>query len=101
MAPGGYSGMGAPSLPAATEAAHPAAAEETSPPQQALRGLKRYKMVNLVGDGTYGLVYLALNQETREKVAIKTMKRKYHSWAEVMDLREVKTTTKTASHIRK
>jgi hypothetical protein len=95
MAPGGYSGMGAPSLPAATEAAHPAAAEETSSPPQALRGLKRYKMVNLVGDGTYGLVYLALNQETRKKVAIKTMKRKYHSWAEVMDLREVKTTTKT------
>ena len=60
MAPGGYSGMGAPSLPAATEAAHPAAADETSP--VALRGLKRYKMINLVGDGTYGLVYLALNQ---------------------------------------
>jgi protein kinase len=96
MAPGGYPGMGAPSLPAATEAAHPTAAagpDETQPPS-VLRGLKRYKMVNLVGDGTYGLVYLALNQETREKVAIKTMKRKYHSWAEVMDLREVKSLKK-------
>ena len=102
----------------------------------------RYKMINLVGDGTYGLVYLAYNQESKEKVAakgsdhwfwiptlfllvhwtlynikiaddhdchiqtnetmsfslwrssswqvaIKTMKRKYHSWSEVMDLREV------------
>ena len=27
-----------------------------------LRGLRRYKMINLVGDGTYGLVYLAYNQ---------------------------------------
>ena len=33
-------------------------------------------------------------QETREKVAIKTMKRKYHSWSEVMDLREVKSLKK-------
>ena len=65
--------------------------------------ISRYKMINLVGDGTYGLVYLAYNQESKEKVilsffvllkknpqvAIKTMKRKYHSWSEVMDLREV------------
>ena len=59
-----------------------------------LRGLKRYKMINLVGDGTYGLVYLAFNQESKEKVAIKTMKRKYYSWSEVMDLREVKSLKK-------
>lgn len=56
--------------------------------------ISRYKMVNVVGDGTYGLVYLAHNQETREKVAIKTMKRKYYSWGEVMDLREVKSLKK-------
>ena len=30
----------------------------------------RYKMINLVGDGTYGLVYLAYNQESKEKVNI-------------------------------
>ena len=30
----------------------------------------RYKMINLVGDGTYGLVYLAYNQESKEKVDI-------------------------------
>ena len=29
---------------------------------EGLRGLRRYKMINLVGDGTYGLVYLAYNQ---------------------------------------
>lgn len=39
-------------------------------------------------------MYLALNSDTREKVAIKTMKRKYHSWDEVMDLREVKSLKK-------
>jgi len=62
--------------------------------KEPLRGLRRYKMIQLVGDGTYGLVYLAFNQETREKVAIKTMKKKYHSWGEVMDLREVKSLKK-------
>ena len=59
-----------------------------------ISGLKRYKILSLVGDGTYGLVYMATNVETREKVAIKAMKRKYHSWDEVMDLREVKSLRK-------
>ena len=48
-----------------------------------ISGLKRYKILSLIGDGTYGLVYLATNVETRERVAIKAMKRKYHSWDEV------------------
>ena len=50
--------------------------------------------MSLIGDGTYGLVYMATNVESREKVAIKAMKRKYHSWDEVMDLREVKSLKK-------
>ena len=37
---------------------------------------------------------MATNVESREKVAIKAMKRKYHSWDEVMDLREVKSLKK-------
>lgn len=83
--------------PPATDQADP---EEpplgSAPPlaKEPLRGLRRYKMIQLVGDGTYGLVYLAFNHETREKVAIKTMKKKYHSWGEVMDLREVKSLKK-------
>ena len=32
--------------------------------------ISRYKMINLVGDGTYGLVYLAYNQESKEKVIL-------------------------------
>jgi len=69
---------------------------ETNPSAKAhaLRGLKRYKILSLIGDGTYGLVYLATNVETCEKVAIKSMKRRYHSWDEVTDLREVKSLKK-------
>ena len=48
----------------------------------------------MIGDGTYGLVYLATNVETGERVAIKSMKRRYHSWDEVTDLREVKSLKK-------
>lgn len=59
-----------------------------------IKGLKRYKILSLIGDGTYGLVYLATNVETGEKVAIKSMKRRYHSWDEVTDLREVKSLKK-------
>ena len=59
-----------------------------------ISGLKRYKILSLIGDGTYGLVYLATNVETGEKVAIKSMKRRYHSWDEVTDLREVKSLKK-------
>ena len=33
----------------------------SSQASEPLRGLRRYKMINLVGDGTYGLVYLAYN----------------------------------------
>merc|ERR1719422_2186413 len=89
MAPGGHLDAGM--VGGASESAPSAIPSAAGEP---LRGLRRYKMINLVGDGTYGLVYLAYNQETREKVAIKTMKRKYHSWSEVMDLREVKSLKK-------
>ena len=34
---------------------------------EGLRGLRRYKMINLVGDGTYGLVYLAYNQVSNQE----------------------------------
>ena len=103
--------MGSEDPPIPTPAPLPVPTSKSSSSSEPLRGLKRYKMINLVGDGTYGLVYLAFNQvrsfipivssmpmmilqETREKVAIKTMKRKYHSWGEVMDLREVKSLKK-------
>jgi len=52
--------------------------------------MNRYVMLNQLGDGTYGSVVLGQRIDTGEKVAIKRMKRKYYSWNEAMNLREVK-----------
>merc|ERR1719494_1284595 len=45
-------------------------------------------------DGTYGSVVLGKAHDTGETVAIKKMKRKYYSWEECMNLREVKSLRK-------
>ncbi|MQL69866.1 hypothetical protein Taro_002166 [Colocasia esculenta] len=50
----------------------------------------RYILMEELGDGTCGSVYKALNRETNEIVAIKKMKRKFYSWEECINLREVK-----------
>jgi serine/threonine protein kinase len=50
----------------------------------------RYKVMRQLGDGTYGSVWKAINNDTNEVVAIKKMKRKFYSWEECMNLREVK-----------
>lgn len=52
--------------------------------------MNRYITLNQLGDGTYGSVVLGQRIDTGEKVAIKKMKRKYYSWDEAMNLREVK-----------
>lgn len=52
--------------------------------------MNRYTMLNQLGDGSYGVVMLAQRKDTGEKVAIKRMKRKYYSWEQAMNLREVK-----------
>ncbi|XP_059618314.1 probable serine/threonine-protein kinase DDB_G0268078 isoform X2 [Phlebotomus argentipes] len=56
--------------------------------------MNRYITLNQLGDGTYGTVVLAQRKDTGEKVAIKRMKRKYYSWEEAMNLREVKSLKK-------
>ncbi|CAH1737996.1 unnamed protein product [Aphis gossypii] len=56
--------------------------------------MNRYMTLNQLGDGTYGSVVLGQNIDTGEKVAIKRMKRKYYSWDEAMNLREVKSLKK-------
>ncbi|KAG5524399.1 hypothetical protein RHGRI_031150 [Rhododendron griersonianum] len=50
----------------------------------------RYKIIKEVGDGTFGRFWRAINKQTGEIVAIKKMKRKYYSWEECINLREVK-----------
>ncbi|XP_031118787.1 cyclin-dependent kinase F-4-like [Ipomoea triloba] len=52
--------------------------------------MDRYKIIKEVGNGTFGSVWRALNNQTGEVVAIKRMKKKYSSWEECMNLREVK-----------
>lgn len=52
--------------------------------------MNRYVTLNQLGDGTYGNVVLGQRKDTGEHVAIKRMKRKYYSWEESMNLREVK-----------
>ncbi|CAD8064171.1 unnamed protein product [Paramecium primaurelia] len=52
--------------------------------------MDQYKIVKRLGDGTYGCVYKATNINTGQTVAIKKFKKKYTSWDECVNLREVK-----------
>ncbi|XP_022716881.1 cyclin-dependent kinase F-4-like isoform X5 [Durio zibethinus] len=52
--------------------------------------MERYKLIKEVGDGTFGVVWRAVNKLSGEVVAIKKMKKKYYSWEECVNLREVK-----------
>ncbi|KAG7532596.1 Protein kinase domain [Arabidopsis thaliana x Arabidopsis arenosa] len=52
--------------------------------------MERYTLLKEVGDGTFGNVWRAVNKQTSEVVAIKRMKKKYFSWEECVNLREVK-----------
>ncbi|KAK9077785.1 hypothetical protein SSX86_006123 [Deinandra increscens subsp. villosa] len=56
--------------------------------------MDRYKIMKEVGNGSFGVVWQALNKESSEVVAIKKMKRKYYSWEECINLREVKSLRK-------
>lgn len=56
--------------------------------------MNRYSTLRQLGDGTYGSVILGRSLESGELVAIKKMKRKFYSWEECMNLREVKSLKK-------
>lgn len=52
--------------------------------------MNRYEVEKRVGDGTYGYVDLVKSKESGTKFAVKVMKKKYYSWGECMQLREIK-----------
>uniref|UniRef100_A0A8C6P749 non-specific serine/threonine protein kinase n=1 Tax=Nothobranchius furzeri TaxID=105023 RepID=A0A8C6P749_NOTFU len=56
--------------------------------------MNRYTTLKQLGDGTYGCVLMGRSNESGELVAIKRMKRKFYSWEECMNLREVKSLKK-------
>mmetsp|Transcript_13947 Transcript_13947/g.16627 ORF Transcript_13947/g.16627 Transcript_13947/m.16627 type:complete len:464 (+) Transcript_13947:54-1445(+) len=56
--------------------------------------MNRYKITKQLGDGTYGSVLKGVNRQTGEVVAIKKMKKKFYTWEECMQLREVKSLKK-------
>ncbi|XP_035416159.1 serine/threonine-protein kinase MAK [Cygnus atratus] len=56
--------------------------------------MNRYTIMKQLGDGTYGSVLMGKSKESGELVAIKRMKRKFYSWDECMNLREVKSLKK-------
>ncbi|XP_056377123.1 serine/threonine-protein kinase MAK isoform X3 [Hyla sarda] len=56
--------------------------------------MNRYSTFKQLGDGTYGSVLLGKSNESGELVAIKKMKRKFYSWEECMNLKEVKSLKK-------
>ncbi|XP_022746713.1 cyclin-dependent kinase F-4-like isoform X2 [Durio zibethinus] len=52
--------------------------------------MESYKLIREVGDGTFGVVWRAINNLSGEVVAIKKMKKKYYTWEECVNLRKVK-----------
>ena len=60
--------------------------------------MKKYRMVEIVGDGTYGTVWKGIYLETGEKVAIKKLKNKIKTWQECVELKEVKALSKLKTH---
>ncbi|XP_063779218.1 serine/threonine-protein kinase MAK isoform X3 [Pseudophryne corroboree] len=56
--------------------------------------MNRYTTMKQLGDGTYGCVLMGKSNESGELVAIKRMKRKFYSWEECMNLKEVKSLKK-------
>lgn len=59
--------------------------------------MDKYKIVNQLGEGTFGKVFKAVNSETNELVAIKKLKSTY-TWEEAIQMPEVRTLQKLNGH---
>lgn len=56
--------------------------------------MEKYKIQKHLGTGAFASVHKAINVETNEIVAIKTLKKKYQTWEECLVLREIKSLSK-------
>lgn len=52
--------------------------------------MEKYKLGKPLGDGSFGSVIKAINQQTGKIVAIKHIKKKYEKWEECLNLNEIK-----------
>ena len=52
--------------------------------------MKKYEIIKVIGDGTYGIVYEAINKETNQRVAVKRLKERFRSMEECLSRIEVK-----------
>ncbi|ORY47297.1 Pkinase-domain-containing protein [Rhizoclosmatium globosum] len=59
----------------------------------------KFEIVKQLGDGSFGSVLMGRNKLTQEIVAIKKMKKKFKTWEECTQLREVKSLAKLSKHI--
>lgn len=60
--------------------------------------MENYEIIETLGGGTFGIVYKAINKKTKQVVAIKEFKKKFYSFDECKNLREVKSLTKLNQH---
>nr|GEV84425.1 cyclin-dependent kinase F-4-like [Tanacetum cinerariifolium] len=60
--------------------------------------MENYQIIEEIGRGTFGVVWKALNLQTREVFAIKKLMIKYGSWDECWNLREVRAHVKMDNH---
>ena len=56
--------------------------------------MEKYKLINIIGDGTYGSVWKGVVLEKGEIVAIKKLKNKIKSWQECLEMKEIKALSK-------
>lgn len=52
--------------------------------------MNHFEIIKDIDEGTFGIVQMARNRETKEIVAIKKIKKKYNSWEECMSLKEIR-----------
>jgi len=55
---------------------------------------EQFEVIKIIGEGTFGIVYMGKDKTNGEIVAIKKIKERYPTWEECMNLREVKSLRK-------